>query len=226
MGREADRERVRMDAGTIVNRYEIPVRRHVEDNEFIAAARGGRLDAKQVHRLLLLEFQTQEVEFSAYPLLSVRFRHEVPDGLFLFVADTVRRARTFLVKEVAPALGLDVDEMRRAPLSPAPRRTAELVSWLGLQAGAGEAAMTARVDFVLWTAACGALVDVLDGADVPAEVVAYLRQYAEAPPEVVDGAVEVIDYALAAGEDPERIPRSAPHMDTVIADLWHFAAAG
>ncbi|MEU4804942.1 hypothetical protein [Actinosynnema sp. NPDC023587] len=218
-----------MDAGTIVNRYEIPVRKHVEHNEFIAAARAGRLDTGQIHRLLLLEFQTQEVEFSAYPLLVVRFRHEVPDGLFLFVADTVRKARTFLVKEVAPALGLDVDEMRRAPLPPAPRRTAELVSWLGLQAGAGEAAMTARVDFVLWTAACATLVDVLDGPDggaVPAEFVAYLRQYAEPPPEVVDGAVEVIDYALATGEDPERIPRSAPHMDAVIGDLWHFAAAG
>ncbi|GAA1340329.1 hypothetical protein [Saccharothrix algeriensis] len=215
-----------MDAATVVNQYEMPVRKHVEDNEFLAAARGGRLDERQVGRLLLLEFQTQEVEFSAYPLLSVRFRHEVPDGFFLFVADTVRQARTFLVKEVAPALGLDVDGMRRAPLSLAPRRTAELVSWLGLQAGAGQVAMAARVDFVLWTAACGALVDVLDGTDAPAELVAYLRQYAEAPPEVVDGAVEVIDYALGTGEDPERIPRSAPHMEAVLADLWHFAAAG
>ncbi|PWW62797.1 hypothetical protein [Actinokineospora spheciospongiae] len=215
-----------MDAGTLVNELDLPVRQHVENNEFLAAARNGRLDEKQVQRLVQVEFQTQEAEFATYPLLAVRFRHEVPAGLFVHVADTILRARRFLVRDVVGAVGLDVEELRRAPLSTATREAADMFSWMGLHAGAGEAALVARTDFLLWTAACAALLDVLPGSGVPEVLISYLEQYAEPPAAVVDGAVEVVDFALAAGEEADRVVRSAPGVEPMLGTLWHFAAAG
>ncbi|WET81050.1 hypothetical protein P3102_07420 [Amycolatopsis sp. QT-25] len=215
-----------MDASAIVNKLDISVKNHVENNEFIVAARNGRLDKKQIHRLLQVEFQTQEAEFAAYPLLAIRFRHEVPASLFVHVADTILKARRFLVKDVAAAVGLDVEDLRREPLPPAIQEAATMLSWMGLHAGAGEAALVARTDFLLWTAACGTLLDVLSDSDVPDLLISYLQQYAEPPAEVIDGAVEVIDFALAAGEEADKVIRSAPGVEPMLGNLWHFAAAG
>ncbi|MEV0681834.1 hypothetical protein AB0I60_35475 [Actinosynnema sp. NPDC050436] len=214
------------DAGTIVSGFDIPVEQHVENNQFVIAAREGKLGKDQLRRLLQLEFQTQELEFSAYPLLAIRFRHEVPASLFVYVADRVLKARRLLVGEVAPVVGWDVGELRRAPLTPATQEAATFLAWMGLQAGAGEAALVARADFTLWTATCAELVRVLDGSDVPAELLNYLREYSEPPPEVVEAATDVVEWALASGEDPERITRSAPGVEPLLAKLWRFAAEG
>lgn len=215
-----------MNGSAIVDEFPVAVREHVENNELLAAARAEQVDLNQLKRLLIAEFQAQEAEFTTYSTLVARFHHEVPGSLFVFIADTLMAARRFLVQEVLGSVGLTADELRRTGISPQVKRFTEFISWVALHAGAGEAALLARTDFVLWCGVCAPLAEALDDAGVPAEVQQYVQQYAELPPEVADGAVEVVDFGLAAGERPEWITRSAPAMEPLLRGFWHFVAAG
>ncbi|WP_433260275.1 hypothetical protein ACQPZF_23705 [Actinosynnema sp. CS-041913] len=215
-----------MNGSQLVDEFPVPLREHVENNELLAAARAEQADTSQLKRLLLAEFQAQEAEFTTYSTLVARFHHEIPGSLFVFIADTLMKARRFLVQDVVGSVGMTADDMRQAPISPQVKRFTEFISWVALHAGAGEAALLARTDFVLWCGVCAPLADALRAPGIPSEVQAYVQHYAELPPEVADGAVEVVDFGLAAGEREEWVTRSAPAMEPLLRGFWHFVAAG
>ncbi|XVS62146.1 hypothetical protein ACQPYE_28275 [Actinosynnema sp. CA-299493] len=215
-----------MGGRQLVENFTVPVHEHVRENGLLAAAKVKQVDTGQLRRLLLAEFQAQEAEFTAYATLVARFHHEVPGSFFVFIADTLLETRRFLVSDVAGAVGLVPDDMRVAPVSPEVKRFTEFISWVALHAGASEAAMLARTDFLLWCGVCAPLAEALADADVPSEVQAYVQHYAEAPDEVVDGAAEVIDFGLAAGEREEWVTRSAPAMEPLLRGFWRFVVTG
>ena len=215
-----------MNGKQLVAGFTVPIHEHVRENGLLAAAKVKQVDADQLRRLLLAEFQAQEAEFTAYATLVARFHHEVPGSFFVFIANTLMETRRFLVSEVAGAVGLVPDEMRKAPISPEVKRFTEFISWVALHAGAGEAAMLARTDFLLWCGVCAPLAEALADTDVPSEVQEYVQHYAEAPAEVVDGAAEVIDFGLASNEREEWITRSAPAMEPLLRGFWRFVVTG
>lgn len=215
-----------MEGGRLVDGFAVPVQEHVRQNGLLAAARIGQVENAQLQRLLLAEFQAQEAEFTAYATLLARFHHEVPGGFFVFIANTLMGMRQLLVSEVARSVGLDPEEMRYADVSPEVKHFTEFISWVALHAGAGEAALLARTDFRLWCGVCAPLAEALSDADVPPEVRAYLHEYAEVPPEVADGAAEVVDFGLATGEREEWVTRSAPAMEPLLRGFWRFVVTG
>ncbi|MBW4721539.1 hypothetical protein [Saccharothrix obliqua] len=124
------------------------------------------------------------------------------------------RARRFLAQDVARTVGLSADEMREAPIAPPVKRFAEFIARVGLNAGAGEAALPARTDFLLWRNTCAPPAEALRKVSrAPGEVVAHLEQYAEVPPEVEDGAVDVIDFGLRTGGHEPTPPAGRQPVD-------------
>lgn len=216
-----------MGGGQLVEAFEVPVREHVRENGLLAAAKADQVEVDQLKRLLLAEFQAQEAEFTAYATLLARFHHEVPGSIFAFIANTLMEMRRLLVSDAAPALGLDPEELRYAPVSPEVKRFTEFISWVALHAGAGEAALLARTDFLLWCGTCDPLAEALSATKgVPPQVCHYVQEYAEVPPEVRDGAVEVVDFGLASGEREDWVTRSAPAMEPLLRGFWRFVVTG
>ncbi|MBB5959646.1 hypothetical protein FHS29_006267 [Saccharothrix tamanrassetensis] len=215
-----------MGGSQLVESFVVPVHEHVRENGLLAAAKANQVGTDQLRRFLLAEFQAQEAEFTTYATLVARFHHEVPGSFFVFIANTLMEVRRLLVADVARSVGLVPDEMRQAPISPEVKRFTEFISWVALHAGAGEAALLARTDFLLWCGVCEPLAEALADTGAPSEVQAYVRQYAEVPPEVSDGAAEVIDFGLATGEREEWITRSAPAVEPLLRGFWRFVVTG
>lgn len=214
-----------MPATEFIDRVGLNVSEHLGANEFLSLAREKKIGKEHLQRFALAEFQSQEAEFTAYGLLLSRYPHEVPGGFFSFVGHELMKARHRMVGRLAPALGMVPDEMRRMPRLEPVRRFTEFISWVALNAGAGEAAMLARTDFTLWCNTCAVLADVLGEADnVPVEAVDYIAAYRENPPEVADGVLQVIEYGRAYHEPDEWIVRSAVRMEPALRAWWRAVA--
>ncbi|MFE8941990.1 hypothetical protein ACFYNX_31505 [Streptomyces sp. NPDC007872] len=214
-----------MPSTEFIEKVGVNIPEHLSANEFLSLAREGMVEEEHLRSFALAEFQSQEAEFTAYGLLTSRFPHEVPGGFFSFVTRELMRARRRMVGELAPALGMSVDRMRREPRSEAVRRFTEFISWVALHAGAGEAALLARTDFTLWCNSCAVLSDVLAEAEqVPQAVVAYVDAYRDNPPEVADGVLEVIQYGREHHEPDVWITRSAVRMEPALRDWWRAVA--
>ncbi|MFI2027762.1 hypothetical protein [Streptomyces buecherae] len=203
----------------------INIPRHLGANEFLSLAREGMIERKHLRAYALSDYQSQQAQCAAYGLLLSRYPHEVPGEFFSFVARRVAAARRRMTTQLAPALGLTSDDMRRAPLLEPVRRFTEFVSWTALHAGPGEAALLARTDFDLWSHSCAVLVDLLSEAqNTPEEAVEYIGSQQENPAEIADGALEVIEYGQAAREPVEWVPRSALRAEPVRRAWWRAVA--
>ncbi|MGW5603800.1 hypothetical protein ACWEWL_32565 [Streptomyces rochei] len=198
---------------------------HLIANEFLSLAREDLVGEEQLRRLALAEFHSQEAQFAAYGLLMSRYPHEVPGSFFAFVASELARARRRLVDDLAPALGLSRDVLRQTPRLEPVRHLTEYVSWVALHAGAAEAALAARTGFVLWCNTCAVLCDVLKETDhAPEAAVDYIRACRTIPPEVSDGALDVIDHGRTRDEPEEWITRSAVQVEPALRSWWKAVA--
>ncbi|MGW0561449.1 hypothetical protein ACWDZ4_12670 [Streptomyces sp. NPDC003016] len=214
-----------MPATEFIDKVGINIPDHLSANEFLSLAREGMIGDKHLRNFALAEFQSQEAELAAYGLLLSRYPHEVPGGFFSFLTHELMEARHRMVRGLAPALGMSPDDMRRAPRLEPVRQFTELLAWIGLHAGAAEAALFARTDFTLWCNSCAVLADVLSEAEqVPEEAVDYMNAYRENPPEVADGVLEVIEYARTHHEPDEWITRSAVRVDPSHRAWWRAVA--
>ncbi|WP_433271438.1 hypothetical protein ACQPZF_12385 [Actinosynnema sp. CS-041913] len=216
-------------AAEIIERYQalLPVRQQVQSNELLAAAKQGRIHPQHLQRLVIGEFLTQQAEIPRYGSLLDRFRHEVPAGYFAYVATVFISQRRLLADAVAPAVGLDADELRHADPPQAVTQLNQAVSWVAAHAGPAEAAMELHTDFQLFCPVAAELVGALRDLDnVPEPVVAYLRNYAEEPAEMRQRLPEVVEHGLAQGEPERWVTRSADEIPDLLSDYWHYIATG
>jgi len=217
------------NADQLIHRYEalLPVRRQVEDNELLAAARAGRVHPRHLQRLVTAEFLTQEAEIPRYGSLLTRFSHEVPAGFFAFVATKFIGQRRLLADAAAADVGLDPEALRRTDPPQAVMQLNQAVAWVASHAGAAEAAMEVHTDFQLFCPVAAALADALRDLDnVPRSVVAYLDNYREEPAEMKQRLPEVVGFGLAHGEEESRVTRSADEIPDLLSDYWHHIATG
>lgn len=217
------------NAAEIIGHYQalLPVEHQVRSNELLAAAKEGRVHPRHLQRLVVGEFLTQQAEIPRYAALIDRFRHEVPAGFFAYVATRFIAQRRLLADAVAPAVGLDADELRHADVPPAVGRLNQAVAWVSRHAGPGEAAMELHTDFRLFCPVAAELVSALRGSDnVPDPVLAYLENYSEEPAELVQRLPEVVDHGLANGEPERWVTRSADEVPDLLTGYWHYIATG
>ncbi|MBB5959645.1 hypothetical protein FHS29_006266 [Saccharothrix tamanrassetensis] len=218
-----------MKATEIIHNYQalLPIKQQVQSNELLAAAREGRVHPQHLQRLVIGEFLTQQAEIPRYGSLIDRFRHEVPAGLFAFVATLFISQRRLLADAVAPAVGLNVDELRHSDLPKAVTQLNQAVSWVASHAGPAEAAMELHTDFQLFCPVAAELVSALRELDnVPDPLVAYLENYSAEPAELQQRLPEVVEYGLAQGEPERWVTRSAEEIPDLLSDYWHYIAAG
>ncbi|GAA4812995.1 hypothetical protein [Streptomyces ziwulingensis] len=205
----------------------VNIPRHVSANEFLSLAREGMIEKKHLRTYALSDFHSQEAQCAAYGLLISRYPQEVPVGFFSFAVQRVAVARRRLVAQLAPALDLSLDDLRKTPPPEPVRRFTEFVSWAALHAGPGEAALLVRTDVALWSHSCSVLVDFLSEAQyAPEAAVEYFGAHQESPGEIADGALEVIESGRSLGEPAEWIARSARRAEPVRRSWWRAVATG
>ncbi|MFT7840387.1 hypothetical protein Q5530_29960 [Saccharothrix sp. BKS2] len=216
-------------AAEIIRNYQalLPVKQQVESNELLAAARAGRVHPQHLQRFVAGEFLTQQAEIPRFGVMLDRFRHEVPDGFFAYVATVYISQRRLLSDAAAPAVGLDPEELRGADLPGAVVQLNHAVAWVASHAGPAEAAMELHADFQLFCPVAAELVTALRGlGNVPDPVIAYLENYSAEPEEMRQRLPEVVEHGLSRGEPERWITRSAENVPDLLSDYWHYIAAG
>ncbi|MEU4806907.1 hypothetical protein [Actinosynnema sp. NPDC023587] len=217
------------EATEIINNYQalLPVKQQIRANELLAAAKQGRVHPQHLQRLVIGEFLTQQAEIPRYGVLIDRFRHEIPAGFFAYVATVFIAQRRLLADAVAPAVGLNVDELRHADLPHAVTQLNQAVAWVAAHAGPAEAAMELHTDFQLFCPVANELVGALRELDnVPEPALDYLENYSEQPAEMKQRLPEVVEYGLNQGEPERWVTRSAAEIPDLLSDYWHYIATG
>ncbi|MEU7565494.1 hypothetical protein [Streptomyces fradiae] len=209
----------------ILDAVRIDIDDYLSRNPIHHNARSGAMDEAQTRRLVIAKFQALQAETTSYGLLVQRYRDPVPVGYFSHVIHRLTASYPYL-DQAARALGLDPAELPRQPVHASLRRLAEWLAWVGLYAGAGEAALAVRVDFGVWGSLTGALADALRELDAPQPVIEFLEFESAVPQEITDGAVPVVEYGLAHGEDPSSITRSALEVVSVQGPAWEYVREG
>ncbi|MEI7029626.1 hypothetical protein [Streptomyces pratensis] len=214
-----------MKVDHIVARIDTAPEKHLRHNQLYAHVTDGSVTRDQLKRLVIAKHQALGSEIAAYTLLLNRFRSPVPAGYFAFTIHTLTESYPRLLK-AGQSLGLEEEEICREPVSRPIRHLAQFLAWIGLHAGAGEAALAIRTDYAVWGGTCGAFADGLRELDVPREVVRFLETEERVPEQILEGASEVIEYGLAHGENEGNITRSALQVVEVQGDAWEWISRG
>ncbi|WOP07038.1 hypothetical protein R2B67_00130 [Streptomyces cyaneofuscatus] len=213
-----------MNAEQLINSMRPEVERLVSDLEMAPRMRAGEVNREQLQRLLIGEFYCQEAELTTYGLLITRHRHEIPAGFFGLTLHTVAKARRMLWP-AAQSVGLEPASMT----VPAAGRLGQAMSMPAMLTEPGEAALYLHSDLSVWCAVFAELAELARDSDVvPKELIDYLASWgSEPPPEIADGACEVLQYALSQGEDPERIIDFSRHqLASSVPVYWDYVLLG
>lgn len=183
---------------------------HVRGNALYAVAMDDSLDTGHLRRLIAGELHAQPIEIAAFTRLADRLPDGAAQRLFRDVAAAISAARPALL---AAAVALNMtEEGPGRPRTPEGAETfTDFISWLGLHARPGAAAAALRADLMQWCALCAELTHALRRGNipVPAPVLRYVEAYHQAPPQLVTACADVIADAIADGEDPSAISRTA-----------------
>ncbi|MGW4363092.1 amidohydrolase family protein [Streptomyces californicus] len=203
------------------------VERLVSGNRLVELAQSGQIRPEHFRRLLLAEYQCQEAELSTYALLVARHRHEIPATMFSFIQHTIATARG-LLREVSPSVGVSGPDIPPVPVDQGLFRVVRDLTWMGTQAGPAEAALYLHTDL---STRCTLFSRIVDASrqlpDAPHPVLTYMESWGERPPpEVAEGALEVLAYGLARGEEPARILHTARQLGALVDPYWDYVEAG
>ncbi|MEU1797173.1 metal-dependent hydrolase family protein [Streptomyces californicus] len=203
------------------------VERFVSGNRLVELAQSGQIRPEHFRRLLLAEYQCQEAELSTYALLVARHRHEIPATMFSFIQHTIATARG-LLREASPSVGVSGPDIPPVPVDQGLFRVVRDLTWMGTQAGPAEAALYLHTDLSTWCTLFSRIVDASRQLpDAPHPVLTYMESWGERPPpEVAEGALEVLAYGLAQGEEPARILHTARQLGALVAPYWDYVEAG
>ncbi|MER5817893.1 amidohydrolase family protein [Streptomyces californicus] len=203
------------------------VERFVSGNRLVELAQSGQIRPEHFRRLLLAEYQCQEAELSTYALLVARHRHEIPATMFSFIQHTIATARG-LLREASPSVGVSGPDIPPVPVDQGLFRVVRDLTWMGTQAGPAEAALYLHTDL---STRCTLFSRIVDASrqlpDAPHPVLTYMESWGERPPpEVAEGALEVLAYGLARGEEPARILHTARQLGALVDPYWDYVEAG
>ncbi|MFF5878866.1 amidohydrolase family protein [Streptomyces californicus] len=203
------------------------VERFVSGNRLVELAQSGQIRPEHFRRLLLAEYQCQEAELSTYALLVARHRHEIPATMFSFIQHTIATARG-LLREASPSVGVSGPDIPPVPVDQGLFRVVRDLTWMGTQAGPAEAALYLHTDLSTWCTLFSRIVDASRQLpDAPHPVLTYMESWGERPPpEVAEGALEVLAYGLAQGEEPARILHTARQLGALVDPYWDYVEAG
>ncbi|WP_306339659.1 amidohydrolase family protein [Streptomyces sp. AS13] len=203
------------------------VERFVSGNRLVELAQSGQIRPEHFRRLLLAEYQCQEAELSTYALLVARHRHEIPATMFSFIQHTIATARG-LLREASPSVGVSGPDIPPVPVDQGLFRVVRDLTWMGTQAGPAEAALYLHTDLSTWCTLFSRIVDASRQLpDAPHPVLTYMESWGERPPpEVAEGALEVLAYGLARGEEPARILHTARQLGALVDPYWDYVEAG
>ncbi len=203
------------------------VERFVSGNRLVELAQSGQIRPEHFRRLLLAEYQCQEAELSTYALLVARHRHEIPATMFSFIQHTIATARG-LLREASPSVGVSGPDIPPVPVDQGLFRVVRDLTWMGTQAGPAEAALYLHTDLSTWCTLFSRIVDASRQLpDAPHPVLTYMESWGERPPpEVAEGALEVLAYGLARGEEPARILHTARQLGALVDPYWGYVEAG
>ncbi|MEU3880840.1 metal-dependent hydrolase family protein [Streptomyces californicus] len=203
------------------------VERFVSGNRLVELAQSGQIRPEHFRRLLLAEYQCQEAELSTYALLVARHRHEIPATMFSFIQHTIATARG-LLREASPSVGVSGPDIPPVPVDQGLFRVVRDLTWMGTQAGPAEAALYLHTDLSTWCTLFSRIVDASRQLpDAPHPVLTYMESWGERPPpEVAEGALEVLAYGLARGEEPARILNTARQLGALVDLYWDYVEAG
>ncbi|MFE7051669.1 amidohydrolase family protein [Streptomyces californicus] len=203
------------------------VERFVSGNRLVELAQSGQIRPEHFRRLLLAEYQCQEAELSTYALLVARHRHEIPATMFSFIQHTIATARG-LLREASPSVGVSGPDIPPVPVDQGLFRVVRDLTWMGTQAGPAEAALYLHTDLSTWCTLFSRIVDASRQLpDAPHPVLTYMESWGERPPpEVAEGALEVLAYGLARGEEPARILNTARQLGALVDPYWDYVEAG
>jgi len=195
---------------------------HLARNPALALARDGAFGVHQFARLWRGEFVAQTAEVAAFAALAARYPRPGPAGLFLDTARSVLSAREPLLAAAA-AIGGSVTGPASEPTPFGFAAFAGFISWLGIGAGPGAAALALRNDLLLWCGVCAALAEAVGNTPPPA-VTGYLAMYATPPVALISAAEEVARAAMAEGEDPSTVLDASTRVEPVLTAFWSSVA--
>lgn len=199
------------------------VERLIRGIDMPSRMRAGEVDRAQLRRLVIAEYHCQEAELAGYGLLIAHHRHQIPAGFFGLTLHLVAEARR-LLGPAARSVGLGPEDMD----TPAAGRLVRAMSMPAMLTGPGEAALYLHSDLSVWCPVFAELADSAGRSDlVPREVIDYLESWgSEPPPEIADGARDVLRYALSRGEDAERMVDFAHQLGTSVSTYWDYVLGG
>ncbi|GAA2612960.1 hypothetical protein SMC26_14400 [Actinomadura fulvescens] len=192
-------------------------------NDLLSLAGEGRLTMEHLRRLVGIELQCHVSELAAYGTIISRFPHHPTTGLYLDLGRLVYEAH-FKLRECATVMGIPEERIYRWPSGPSAHAFSGLISWLALHGGQADNALAMYADMTTYFPDCVKLLDRLGGTDLkmPDEFVDYYR--GEAPDEMIQKALDVVEFGLAQGEAPAIALERARLTDEHIGRFWQAAA--
>ncbi|MFF8653225.1 hypothetical protein [Streptomyces huasconensis] len=196
--------------------------RFIDRNEFIARLRDRQIGQEHYARFMYMEAYSLEAEQVLYTEQLTRNRHPLPAAIFAHTAHQVAEARKLLLS-CAAELGVTDEQLAQAPSDKRMTRCLHDVSWIGMHAGTAEAALFMRTDVLLWRALCRAVSETAQKhEDIPRPFVRYMEFWTPSQPIALESTLEVVDFALARGEDPEKALISARTVEPWLEMYWDY----
>lgn len=204
---------------------ELTARREKEPvgNALLDAAADGRLSVDALRRLVSTEAQCHLAELGAYGTVLARFPRRPAADLSIRLARLVYDAQPKL-QQCAQALGLDDLHGSDRPTERAAYTFNGTLSWLAAQGSQAAFALASATDLRVYFSGCAELVRHIrrSGFEAPRAFLTYYED--EAPQELEQLALDVVQDGLDRGDDPHDAVFCARLLEESIGDFWRAAA--
>ncbi|MFI2238798.1 hypothetical protein [Streptomyces chrestomyceticus] len=204
---------------------ELTARREKEPvgNALLDAAADGRLCDAVLRRLVSTEAQCHLAELGAYGTALARFPRRPAADLCIQLARLVYDAQPKL-QDCAQALGLDDLYGSDRPADLTGYTFNGTLSWLAAQGSQAAFALASATDMQVYFSGCAELVRYIRQSGFPAPQ-PFLTYYEdEAPRDLKQLALDVVQDGLDRGDDPQDALFCARLLEESIGDFWRAAA--
>ncbi|MEU7039467.1 hypothetical protein AB0A77_00185 [Streptomyces varsoviensis] len=193
-------------------------------NALLEAAAKGRLSEESLRRMIGTEAHCHTAELAAYGTLLARFPHRPAADLLIRLARLVCDAQPKL-RDCARALGMEGDVYaQRWPTEYAAYAFNGTLSWLASQGTQAAFALAGYADMQVYFAGCAEAIRRVQETPlyVPQELLDYYDD--EAPEELSQLALDVVQDGLDQGDDPDEAVFCARLLEESIGYFWRAAA--
>ncbi len=204
----------------------VGVERRIREHRFLEA-----LERAEVPRERLVAFVAEQQAIIAsdrrsFAMLAARFPKPPAGELFLSLAEGEGRALS-LLPPLAAALGAGEAELAAHQLAPGAQAYPAYLAWLALNGARADVSLALLANLLAWGENCARMERALRASyGLSEEATAFLRFFAQPPPDSRQLLEAVLDDGLAAGDSPEHARRAARLLQAYELMFWDALAEG